>query len=131
MLRGPPGHPLAHHLGDGHRGECRDGDRPSPESGEGHGARCTDSTGRHRTGTQSKTQSPQWGPRGELLTQIQILRDDVTTANDYLGEALQGLEGVPATLAATELDPTAKRAKPRLAAQTPQMLWRPLAYNPN
>jgi len=69
------------------------------------------------------------GDLGEHLAQIRVLNDDVTIANDDLDEALQGLKGIPAKLPANELDPTAKRAKPRLAARALQMVARLLAYN--
>lgn len=58
-----------------------------------------------------------------------MLRDDVTIAHDDLDEARHGLKGVPAKLPANELDPDAKRAKPRLAARALQMVCRLLAYN--
>ena len=63
------------------------------------------------------------------LARIRVLRDDVVIAQDRLDEARAGLKGVPAKLAANELDPNAKRSKPRLAARALQMVCRLLAYN--
>ena len=69
------------------------------------------------------------GDIDEHLTAIRVLRDDVTIARDDLDEARHGLKGIPAKLPANELDPTAMRAKPRLAARALQMVCRLLAYN--
>lgn len=63
------------------------------------------------------------------LAQVRVLRDDVVIARDRLDEERTGLRGIPAKLPANELDPTAKRAKPRLAARALQMVCRLLAYN--
>jgi hypothetical protein len=46
-----------------------------------------------------------------------------------LDEARNGLKGIPAKLPANVLDPTAMRAKPRLAARALQMVCRLLAHN--
>jgi hypothetical protein len=46
-----------------------------------------------------------------------------------LDEARNGLNSIPAKLPANVLDPTAMRAKPRLAARALQMVCRLLAYN--
>jgi hypothetical protein len=69
------------------------------------------------------------GDIDEHLAQIRGLHDDVTIAQDDLEEARAGLKGIPAKLPANELDPNAKRAKPRLAARALQMVCRLLAYN--
>lgn len=63
------------------------------------------------------------------LAKIRVLRDDVAIADDELAAARQGLKGIPAKLPANVLDPTAKRAKPHLAARALQMVCRLLAYN--
>jgi hypothetical protein len=68
-------------------------------------------------------------PMDEHLAAMSALRDDVAMANDELAAARQSLKGVPAKLAANELDPNAKRAKPRVAARSLQMVCRLLAYN--
>jgi len=69
------------------------------------------------------------GDIDEHLAQIRVGHDDVTIATDDLEEARAGLKGIPAKLPANELDPTAMRAKPRLAARALQMVCRLLAYN--
>lgn len=69
------------------------------------------------------------GDIDEHLTAMRGLGDDVAIADDDLDEARNGLKGVPAKLPANELDPAAKRAKPRLAARALQMVCRLLAYN--
>ena len=56
-------------------------------------------------------------------------RDDVTLAKEALEEAAAAMKGIPAKLPRNELDPNAKRAKPRLAARALQMVCRLLAYN--
>jgi transposase len=65
----------------------------------------------------------------EHLAEMRTRRDDVSMANDELVETRQGLKGIPAKLPANELDPNAKRAKPRVAARALQMVCRLLAYN--
>ena len=65
----------------------------------------------------------------EHLEAMRTLRDDVTMANDDVEAARHGLKGVPAKLPANELDPNAKRARPRVAARSLQMVCRLLAYN--
>ncbi len=65
----------------------------------------------------------------EHLSALRERRDAVTRAKDDLDAAKAGLKGVPAKLPANELDPNAKRAKPRLAARSLQMVCRLLAYN--
>jgi len=65
----------------------------------------------------------------ERLAVIGQRRDDVAIAKDALIDAKAGLKGVPAKLPANELDPTAMRSKPRLAARALQMVCRLLAYN--
>jgi len=69
------------------------------------------------------------GDLDEHLGQIRVLRDEVTIATDELIEARNGLKGIPAKLPANELDPNAKRSKPRLTARALQMVCRLLAYN--
>ena len=69
------------------------------------------------------------GDIDEHLAGMRVLHDDVAIADDDLDEARHGLKGVPAKLPANELDPDAKRAKPRLAARALQMVCRLLAYN--
>jgi len=69
------------------------------------------------------------GDLDQHLASIRGLRDDVAIAKDDLDDARQGLKGIPAKLPANELDPTAQRAKPRLAARALQMVCRLLAYN--
>lgn len=76
-----------------------------------------------------RTSNRRSGGLGEHLAQIRVLNDDMTTAKDDLDEARQGLKGIPAKLPANELDLTAKRAQPRLAARALQMVCRLLAYN--
>lgn len=65
----------------------------------------------------------------EHLSAMRAARDEVAMAKDDLEEARSGLKGVPAKLPANELDPNARRAKPRLAARALQMVCRLLAYN--
>jgi len=65
----------------------------------------------------------------EHLDAMRTLRDDVTMANDDVEAARQALKGVAAKLPANELDPNAKRARPRVAARSLQMVCRLLAYN--
>lgn len=65
----------------------------------------------------------------ERIASINARRDDVAVAKDALEEASAALKGVPAKMARNELDPNAKRAKPRLAARALQMVCRLLAYN--
>ncbi|MGH9224696.1 MAG: hypothetical protein ACRD2W_13175 [Acidimicrobiales bacterium] len=60
---------------------------------------------------------------------MRSLRDDVAMAADDLAEAKAALSGVPAELPATDLDPDATRAAPRLARRALQMVCRLLAYN--
>ena len=69
------------------------------------------------------------GDIDEHLNTIRGLRDDIAIADDELDEARNGLKGIPAKLPANVVDPTAKRAKPRLAARALQMVCRLLAYN--
>ena len=57
------------------------------------------------------------------------LRDDIVIAHDDLDEQRDALKGVPAKLPANQLDPNAKRATPRLATRSLQMVCRLLAYN--
>ena len=71
-------------------------------------------------------------PQGDLevhLAKIRVLRDDVVIAKDHLDDVRTGLKGIPAKLPANELDPNAKRSRPRLAARALQMVCRLLAYN--
>ena len=63
------------------------------------------------------------------IAAINARRDELTMAKDALEEASAALKGVPAKLPRNELDPNAKRAKPRLAARALQMVCRLLAYN--
>jgi len=69
------------------------------------------------------------GDLDEHLAQIRVLRDDVVIARDCLDDERSGLKGIPAKLPANELDPNAKRSRPRLAARALQMVCRLLAYN--
>src|SRR5664279_568129 len=57
------------------------------------------------------------------------LRAHITTAEHDLANARADLKPIPAKLPANQLDPNAKRAKPRLAQRTLQMVCRLLAYN--
>ncbi len=66
---------------------------------------------------------------GDYLATIRRLRDEVAMASDDVAEAKAGLKGVPAKLAATEIDPTATRATPRAGRRSLQMVLRLLAYN--
>jgi transposase len=68
-------------------------------------------------------------PIEDHLAAVRSLRDDVAMAADDLAEAKAALSGVPAELPATDLDPDAKRATPRLARRALQMVCRLLAYN--
>jgi DNA-binding CsgD family transcriptional regulator len=65
----------------------------------------------------------------EHLRALQACRDGLATARDDLKAAKAALKAIPAKLPANELDPNAKRAKPRLAARALQMVCRLLAYN--
>jgi hypothetical protein len=57
------------------------------------------------------------------------LTQQITNAKDDLAKAKAELKQIPAKLPANELDPNAKRATPRLARRTLQMVCRLLAYN--
>jgi transposase len=57
------------------------------------------------------------------------LRAHITAAEHDLANARADLKPIPAKLPANQLDPNAKRAKPRLAQRTLQMVCRLLAYN--
>ena len=50
-------------------------------------------------------------------------------ARDDVAEAKAGLKGVPAKLAANEIDPAAARATPRAERRNLQTVLRLLAYN--
>ena len=65
----------------------------------------------------------------EHLAAISAQRDEVTIAKDALEGASTKLKGIPAKLPASEVQPGAVRAKPRLAARALQMVCRLLAYN--
>ncbi|MGH9266323.1 MAG: putative transposase, partial [Acidimicrobiales bacterium] len=60
---------------------------------------------------------------------MRAARDEVAMAKDDIEAARSGLRGVPAKLPANQLDPDARRARPRLAARALQMVCRLLAYN--
>ncbi|MGV1009511.1 MAG: putative transposase [Dermatophilaceae bacterium] len=53
----------------------------------------------------------------------------ITHAQTALNDAKAALEPIPAKIAATELDPDAKRARPQLARRGLQMVLRLLAFN--
>ncbi len=63
------------------------------------------------------------------LAALAARRDELAIAKDDVEEAKAGLKPIPAKLPANQLDPNAKRAKPRLAARALQMVCRLLAYN--
>jgi transposase len=60
---------------------------------------------------------------------LEALRAQITTAEEDLTSARAILKPIPAKLPANQLDPNAKRAKPRLARRSLQMVCRLLAYN--
>lgn len=57
------------------------------------------------------------------------LHRQIEVAADALEQAKTALRAVPAKIPATDLDPNAKRARPRLARRGLQMVLRLLAYN--
>ena len=63
------------------------------------------------------------------LAALAACRDQVAIAKDDLAEAKAALKPIPAKLPANQIDPNAKRAKPRLATRALQMVCRLLAYN--
>jgi len=69
------------------------------------------------------------GPAGSFKDRIAALRDDVAMAVDDVAEAKAAIKGIPAQMVATDLDPTAVRAIPRLRRRSLQMVLRLLAYN--
>lgn len=62
-------------------------------------------------------------------TALPTLHDTVEGARAALATAREALAPIPAQLPATELDPDAKRARPRLERRGLQMVLRLLAYN--
>ena len=69
------------------------------------------------------------GPAGSFKDRIAALRDDVAMAVDDVAEAKAAIKPIPAQMVATDLDPTAVRAIPRLRRRSLQMVLRLLAYN--
>ncbi|MGH9087633.1 MAG: putative transposase [Acidimicrobiales bacterium] len=65
----------------------------------------------------------------DRIAAVNTRRDEVTMAKDALDEAAAALKGIPAKRPRNQLDPGAKRARPRLAARALQMVCRLLAYN--
>jgi len=65
----------------------------------------------------------------DYLGTIRRLRDGLSMATDGVTEAKAALKGIPATLAANDVDPTAQRATPRAERRSLQMVLRLLAYN--
>ena len=68
-------------------------------------------------------------PIDARLVAMRSLRDDVAMAADDVADAKEALSGIPAKVPATDLDPDATRATPRLARRALQMVCRLLAYN--
>jgi len=71
----------------------------------------------------------QGGPAAGYKARIDGLRDDVVMAHDDVVAAKAVLKPIPAKLAATDLNPNAVRAIPRLRRRSLQMVLRLLAYN--
>lgn len=69
------------------------------------------------------------GPIEDHLAKMRTLVDDVAITSDDLTEAKAAISGIPAKLRATDLNPDATRATPRLARRALQMVCRLLAYN--
>ena len=63
------------------------------------------------------------------MTQSRRLGDEVTISRDGRDEAKKGLKGIPAKLAATDIDPEALLARPRLERRSLQMVLQLLAFN--
>ena len=115
-------------LPDGHRPGHPDGHQPGPGRGPrpGHGRRGRAGRGRTRAaaaaercghpGTQERRSCPARTAGSEHATAA-------------LADAKTALKPIPAKIAATELDPDAKRAHPRLARRGLQMVLRLLAFN--
>lgn len=69
------------------------------------------------------------GPAAGLKERIGVRRDDVAMAKDDATEAKAAIKAVPAKVVATDVDPKAVRAVPRLRRRSLQMVLRLLAYN--
>lgn len=65
----------------------------------------------------------------QMNAKLPALHRQITMATKALEAAKTALRPVPAKIFATELDPTAKRARPRLARRGLQMVLRLLAFN--
>ena len=69
------------------------------------------------------------GATEDYVTQSRRLGDEVTISRDERDEAKAGLKGIPAKLAATDINPDALLARPRLERRSLQMVLRLLAFN--
>lgn len=69
------------------------------------------------------------GPVATFKARINALRNDTVIAADNIIEAKAALKPIPAKIAATDLNPNATRAVPRLQRRSLQMVLRLLAYN--
>jgi hypothetical protein len=65
----------------------------------------------------------------DYLAECRRLGDEVAMARDDCEEARASLKGIPAKVAATEVDSSARLARPRLERRSLQMVLRLLAYN--
>ena len=69
------------------------------------------------------------GTPKQMNAALPNLHKQIETAAAALEQAKTALRGVPAKILATELDPNAKRARPRLERRSLQMVLRLLAFN--
>ena len=68
-------------------------------------------------------------PAGDYIAQSRRLGDEVAITRDERDEAKSALKGIPAKLAATDVNPDALLAQPRLERRSLQMVLRLLAFN--